>query len=44
MMQLWQSAEPGEELALTKYLRNLAGRLLPTADGIGAFVSQFLKL
>ena len=38
MMQFWQSVEPGIELALTKYLRKLAGRLLSTGDGIGAFM------
>ena len=43
MMQLWQSAGPGEELALTKYFRNLAERLVPSEDDIGAFVS-FIKL
>ena len=46
MVQLWQSAGPGMELALTKYLRNCeeAVRLLPTGDDIGAFFVSSIKL
>ena len=38
-MQLEQSGEPGVELVLTIYLRDMTGRLLPTEDGIGAFIT-----